>query len=109
MPFWADRPALTRFTVSGPRLASWFQHAEVRPGSFGLLAHADSAFYGSDCNASTEKAVPMPAAPYEQDSERWLDLDWHGWHSCRPVRILIVDGQYDPEVLSRRARWWWRR
>ena len=100
MPAWADRPALTRFTVSSPRLARWFQHADVRPGSFGVLAHADCAFYGPDRDASTGKAVPMPAAPYEKDPTKWAALDWHDRHSGKPVRIVTLDGQSDREALS---------
>ncbi len=100
MPAWAERPALTRFTVSSPRLARWFQHAEVRPGSFGLLAHADSAFYGQDRGDFTEKAVPMPAAPYEQDPAKWTDLDWHDRHSGNSVRIATLVGKCDPDALT---------
>lgn len=46
-PAWAVRYALTRFTVSSPQLAGWFEGYDrsrsregwIRPGSFGLIAH----------------------------------------------------------------------
>jgi hypothetical protein len=53
LPTWADRYALTRFTLSGPRTAAWFdgynQHqprdAWIRPGSFGLIAYPATGYH----------------------------------------------------------------
>jgi hypothetical protein len=88
-PAWAHRPALTRFTVSSPRLAGWFAGSEVRPGSFGLLAHADSAFYGQrSSEADGEPELPLPAAPYEENPDFWLTLPWTDRGSGEPVRIV---------------------
>ncbi len=99
-PAWAERPALTRFTVSSPRLAGWFSHSAVRPGSFGLLAHPDSVFYGQEGGEGTEKSTPLPAATYQQDPAAWTDLDWHDRRRGKPVRILTPAGRLDPEHFA---------
>jgi hypothetical protein len=73
LPKWAERFAVTRFTVSGPRTAEWFdgynqtrsRDEHIRPGSFGLIAHPAAGFTG------------RPAAPYERDPHHWPGLRWY--------------------------------
>jgi hypothetical protein len=67
LPAWADRYALTRFTISSPHLEDWFKGYneqrpwadKIRPGSFGLLAHP-----------SNLASKALPAATYEPDPDR---------------------------------------
>jgi hypothetical protein len=74
--------------------------SEVMPGSFGLLAHADSAFYPQEGGEGSEKSPPLPAATYEQDPDAWVDLDWHDRRSGEPVRPLTPAGRLDPEHFA---------
>jgi hypothetical protein len=94
-PVWADRYALTRFTISSPTLEGWFKgynesrpRAErIRPGSFGLLAHPA---------ALTPNSL-LPAATYEPDPDRWPDLDWYDRRTGKPTRITAYAPADDPE------------
>jgi hypothetical protein len=73
LPDWAERYAVTRFSLSGPRTAEWFDGYNagrprdrwIRPGSFGLIAHPAAGFTG------------QPAAPYERDPRQWPNLPWY--------------------------------
>jgi hypothetical protein len=94
-PAWADRYALTRFTISSPTLEAWFKgynesrrrSERIRPGSFGLLAHP---------TALTPNST-LPAATYEPDPDRWPSLDWYDRRTGNPTRITThIPGQ-DPE------------
>jgi hypothetical protein len=98
LPAWADTYALTRFTVSSPRIEGWFsgyneaQPAEeaIRPGSFGLIAHPITL---------GAQNGPLPAAPYESDPDQWPDLEWYDRRSGRPVRVFTV-GTTDSETRA---------
>jgi hypothetical protein len=80
--------ALTRFTVSTARVQDWFRGYNkplprerwVRPGSFGLLAHASPGFGDST-------AGPLPAAPYDRDSRRWPHLSWYDRRTGEPLEV----------------------
>lgn len=102
LPAWAGMPAVTRFTISNPRLARWFAGRDtalpfsqrMRPGSFGLIAHPDPFM-----PAASDR--PLPAAPYEADPRRWLDLPWYDRRTGRPIRITTADPSGDPERFAR--------
>jgi hypothetical protein len=100
LPAWADRYALTRFTVSSPRLERWFRGFNegrpradwIRPGSFGLLAHPSPPRTAS---------TPLPAATYERDPERWPQLEWYDRRAGRPIRVTTISVEHDdPEARA---------
>lgn len=75
-----DRPALTRTTISTPRLLKPFaaanhakpSHEQVRPYNFLLVAHAAPL-------AHPPGTIPerfLLVAPYENDPRRWRRLAW---------------------------------
>jgi hypothetical protein len=98
LPAWAGAYALTRFTVSSPRIERWFSgysasrasEEAIRPGSFGLIAHPI---------ALGAQNGPLPAAPYESDPGRWPTLEWYDRRSGRPVQVIAV-GSADSETRA---------
>jgi hypothetical protein len=100
LPAWANLPAVTRFTVSNPTVAAWFagRDAELpfalrmRPGSFGLIAHPDPFL--------ATAAQPLPAAPFETDPHRWLDLHWYDRRTGKPIHVTTTDPGSNPERLA---------
>ncbi len=99
LPPWADTYALTRFTVSSPRLADWFsgydaarpREDRIRPGTFGLLAHP-VGFLGPLARGA------LPAAPYESDPGRWRRLSWYNRKDGNPLQVTTLDRLEDPEL-----------
>ena len=95
LPAWADRLALTRFTVSSPKHASWFaigdgpEAGRPRPGSFGLLAHPAPLLAGASGGA-------LPAAPYDRDASRWPDLDWYDRRTGTRMQVTGADPTQEP-------------
>ncbi len=95
LPEWSDRYALTRFTISSPRHQDWFKgfnntrprSEQIRPGSFGLIAHP----------SALSPRGPLPAATYETDPDRWPDLDWYDRRTGNPIRITTFDPGDDAE------------
>jgi hypothetical protein len=95
LPEWSDRYALTRFTISSPRLEDWFKGYNnsrprsdwIRPGSFGLIAHP----------AALGPRGPLPAATYETDPERWPHLDWYDRRTGNPTRVTALGTSDDPD------------
>jgi hypothetical protein len=94
LPAWADRYALTRFTISSPHLEDWFKGynqdrpwaEKIRPGSFGLIGHP---------TALTARA--LPTATYEPDPDRWPDLDWYDRRTGNPIHVTTLDPGDDPD------------
>lgn len=103
MPWWAELPALTRFTISSPAKLGWFAghddsvvfDARMRPGSFGMLGQAI---------ALDDDDVPMPATSYEPDSAAWADLDWYDRRNGQPIEVTWVQPGKDPEAFAQAAR-----
>ncbi len=99
LPIWANRFALTRFTISSPHLASWFAgfdegkpfEEKMRPGSFGLLAHGN---YGN--LPPTGLRIALPAAPYESNPDRWEDLRWLDAGTGARVELIGTDPEIEP-------------
>ncbi len=96
-PAWSDAYALTRFTVSTPRIQAWFKghdatHPEeaIRPGSFGLIAHP----------ATLGTPRSLPAATYETDPARWPELEWYDRRSGKPIKIIARPEQMNAETRS---------
>ena len=95
LPEWSDRYALTRFTISSPRLEDWFKgynnshprSERIRPGSFGLIAHP----------TALSPRGPLPAATYETDPDRWPQLDWYDRRTGDPIRVTTYGASDDPE------------
>ena len=106
MPTWSQHYALSRFTVSSPDLADWFKgynaqrprEDQIRPGSFGLIAHPDPAFYNpNQAPGSPRKPPGLPAAPYESRPERWPELQWYDRATSKPITVLTAKAREQPE------------
>jgi hypothetical protein len=88
LPEWAEHFAVTRFTLSGPRTAEWFdgyndfrpREEWIRPGSFGLIAHPATGFAG------------QPAAPYARDPQEWPDLPWYDRATGERLTVAAESG-----------------
>jgi hypothetical protein len=101
LPTWAREFALTRFTVSSPRVSDWFKRyndshslsERVRPGSFGLLAHPSPFFRALSGGA-------LPAAPYDRDPRHWGSLAWYDRTSGARLRVAQVSDLIDREQWS---------
>jgi len=97
-PAWAGRYALTRFTISSPTLAGWFKgynssrprEEQVRPGSFGLIAHPAPAF-------PTDR---KPTATYESRPERWTDVAWYDRSNGQPITVTTAQDRHEPERFT---------
>jgi hypothetical protein len=111
-PTWADCYALSRFSLSGPSVAGWFDGYNqdrpwpdrIRPGSFGLLAHPDPAFYepGGEDNRPHKARQPaaLPAAPYEPKPDKWPALDWYDRRTGNPCQVLDATQRHQPERFA---------
>jgi hypothetical protein len=109
MPAWAQQYALTQFTVSSPALAKWFKgynahqpsEQHIRPGSFGLIAHPDPAFYTPAAEPGARRKPPgLPAAPYERNPERWTELPWYDRATGDPLNIITAQARDEPERFA---------
>jgi hypothetical protein len=97
-PAWADRYALTRFTVANPGLAKWFdgynrsqpREQQVRPGNFGLIAHPTAGF----------DAEMKPTTTYESKPERWQELAWYDRATAEPMTVTTPQARADPEAFA---------
>jgi hypothetical protein len=98
-PAWAERYALMRFTVSSPAVADWFSYLNesqhrgerVRPGSFGLIAHANPLF-------ATDR---KPTATYEKKPDLWPELAWYDRVTGQRVSVITARDRRDPESFAR--------
>ena len=109
MPTWARHYALSRFTVSSPALGNWFEgynahrprEKHIRPGSFGLIAHPDPAFYNPAEEPGQRPALSgLPAAPYERKPERWPELQWYDRGTGRPLKVITAQARDQPERFA---------
>ena len=110
MPSWTQRYALSQFTVSSPALANWFKgynarqprEEQIRPGSFGLIAHPDPAFYTSSAAepAARRKPAGLPAAPFQRKPERWTTVPWYDRTTGRPLNIITARARNEPERFA---------
>lgn len=109
MPAWSQRYALSQFTVSSPALAAWFagynahqaREEQIRPGSFGLIAHPDSAFYKPASETETPREpAGLPAAPYERKAERWTKLPWYDRDTGEPLNVSTAQARNQPERFA---------
>jgi hypothetical protein len=100
MPDWAGRLALTRFTVSGPKLQAWFSGFDrsvpaaerVRPGSFGLLGHPHGLM--------TRVSEPRPARSYERDPDGWERGPWLDRRTGAEIEVTTLTAAGNPEGFS---------
>jgi hypothetical protein len=106
-PHWADRYALTRFTVSSPTLADWFtgyndnrpRDEWIRPGSFGLIAHAEAAARG-ETNTMPKPEQALPTAPYDRTAANWPRLTWYDRRDGRPIRVITAQQRSSPDAFA---------
>ena len=100
-PDWFDRFAVTRFSLSRPRTAAWFdgyntersRREHIRPGSFGLLAHPQPGFEHPTSGA-------LPAAPYEPNPDKWPSLTWYDRSTGKPVRVEVLQESTEEFTLD---------
>jgi hypothetical protein len=91
LPRWADRYALTQFTVSTPAHTGWFRVPDTgghvagkpRPFGFGLLGHVDPL--------AAHLVDAHPAGPYERRPKRWPNLAWYDRHTGQPLTTINTD------------------
>jgi hypothetical protein len=83
-PDWLDQPALTRFTVSHPRLLAPFTAHnrgkpycdQIKPANFLLIAHLVQGGHPAGANPRRFALV----APYDSDPRTSLTLPWRNVH-----------------------------
>jgi hypothetical protein len=100
MPDWAGRLALTRFTVSSPKLWAWFSgfddsvaaEQRIRPGAFGLLGHP--------LGLTTGTLGSRPARSYEPDPASWEQGPWYDRRTGGEVNVTTLSPAGDPERFS---------
>ncbi len=102
MPPWADLPAVSRFSLTTPAVATWFtgydrrqpRHKRIRPSSFGLIAHPDLLLGKADGR--------QPTALYNTNSDQWLDLDWYDRNTGEPIDVTTASPG-DPQLYEHLA------
>lgn len=107
LPAWADRFAVTQFSVSTPAHARWFHldsdthtAGKPRPFGFGLLAHVDPA--AQQLRHHSGVPVTHPAAQYDKRPQSWTSLTWYDRHTARPIHVASADTLGDdPDTLAR--------
>lgn len=100
MPDWAPRLALTRFTVSSPKLRAWFSGFDdsvpashrIRPGAFGLLGHPLGLITGT--------SQARPARSYERDPSSWEQGSWYDRRTGAEIAVTTLSPAEDPEGFS---------
>ncbi len=101
LPSWADRYAVTQFSVSTPRHAGWFrtpdsgghEPGKPRPFGFGLLGHVDPFAAGL--------VTGHPAAPYDRKPRHWPTLPWYDRRTGQPLATVnAATLGDDPERLA---------
>ena len=111
LPEWADRYALTRFSLTSQATANWFTpynktrppQQQIRAGNFGLLAHPAPLTTIRPLGENTEdEPAPhaSPAAPYESDPTKWPDLPWYDRVTGQPIRVTTITPHDDPEQFQ---------
>jgi len=93
LPVWADRYAVTQFTVSSPTQAGWFRQpadggptpGKPRPFGFGLLGHVDNLAANLVNPFTGDTVRAYPAAGYDRSPGNWPGLDWYDRHSGQPI------------------------
>ncbi|MGI8558533.1 MAG: hypothetical protein ACR2ND_09525 [Solirubrobacteraceae bacterium] len=89
-PPWLDRPALSRTTLSTPRLLRPFERGPgggaERPFNFLLVAHV--APLGHPVGADPERF--LLAAPYNTDARQWRKLAWTDTYTGNRYRITTT-------------------
>ena len=100
MPDWTARLALTRFTVSSPKLRAWFSGFDdsvaggqrIRPGAFGLLGHPLGLINGTSGS--------RPARSYEPDPANWEQGPWYDRRTGGEITVTTLSPAEDPERFS---------
>lgn len=101
MPPWTARPALTRFTVSSPKLAGWFAGFDasvtwsqrMRPGSFGLMGQPATL-------GAVEADIARPARGYERDPAKWEEGPWYDRKTRELITVTFASPDEDPERFA---------
>ncbi len=103
LPEWADRPALSRVTVSSPPLlrpfARWntkrFWADQVIPFNFLLVATLDP--FGHP--PGVDPARFLLIAPYDNNAGRWTELDWRNrYNPDGPSYTITTDKNARPDT-----------
>jgi hypothetical protein len=121
-PDWLDRPAITRITISKPRLLRPFEptrhrsvkdesnahtkplpdgpDTEVRPHNFLLAAHVDPLNQPPEADPHRFQLV----APYTADPRQWRKLKWTDANTGRAYRITTTGPAAPGEVRVKTYR-----
>jgi hypothetical protein len=100
-PSWLDRPALSRFTASHPRLLEPFKRFnqgrlygdQVKPYGFLLIAHVAP---GGAPLPNSEATPFVLVAPYEGDAGLWNSLPWRNIYDAEsPTYTLATSSVFD--------------
>ena len=103
LPEWADRPALSRVTVSSPPLLRPFNRwnqarpwaDQVKPFNFLLVATLDPFGHPPE----VDPARFLLIAAYDNHPDRWTELDWHNrYDSHGPSYTITTDKNASPDV-----------
>jgi len=103
LPDWADRPALSRVTVSSPPLRRPFTRwnngrpwaEQIKPFNFLLIATLDP--FGHPPGANPDRFLLI--APYTNHPETWTELDWHNRYDPHgPSFTITTDKNASPVV-----------
>jgi len=104
LPEWAERYALSQFSLSSPTIAGWFRGRDarldrvdrMRPGTFGLLAHPNAFMKNLYDHA-------WPAAPYERDPRCWTEVSWYDRRNAQPIRVRGLGPNASADEAARAA------
>jgi len=102
LPEWADRPALSRVTVSSPPLRrpfarwntkrSWAD--QIKPFNFLLVATLDA--FGHPPEVDPDRFLLI--APYDNNAERWTELVWRNrYDPDGPSYTITTDRNASPD------------
>ena len=102
-PAWLDRPALTRTTISTPRLRRAFANLnenlaypeQVKPFNFLLIAHV--APLGHPPGADPNRFLLV--APYNPDPRQWKKLRWTNAYQPGSSYRITTTGQPSEKVV----------
>jgi hypothetical protein len=102
-PDWLDRPALTRSTITSPRLEKPFDDynrkrpvsERIRPYNFLLAAHA----HKRGLQGLPERFLLV--APYESDPRKWRRLKWHNAYDSAAGPYTIKTARHGEDLATR--------
>jgi hypothetical protein len=101
-PGWLDRPALTRVTITSPRLLKPFDAYNrrrpvadrIRPYNFGLVAHVNKP----GLHGLPERFLAV--APFEKDPGKWRRLPWSNAYEPGSRYEIVPDDRTGEQLAT---------